>query len=103
MRHDTKKPVFGFSDQGSLRVLQTGLRSPRRLETSDIETTGIVTARMRWSVPSLFAYDINRFSHDVAHIMPVINWLLNKNRYVIYFEYLIFYSKRSSHWQLQKR
>ena len=47
----------------------------------DIESSGIILSKQRitkalirlhgcagWSVPLLFAYGINRFSHDVAHL-----------------------------------
>ena len=52
------------------------------LEISDIETRSVILSRQQttnalirlrgcagWSAPLLFAYDMNRFSHDVAHLL----------------------------------
>ena len=63
---------------------QTGAATEARyrLEISDLETKGIILSRLwttnamirlrgcqGWSAPLLFAYGINRFSHDVAQII----------------------------------
>ena len=67
-----RKPVFGVCDQGRLRPACAAKEARKRLEISDIETWGSEQQR-RWSdcvdaQALLFAYVINRFSHDVAHI-----------------------------------
>ena len=73
--HDTTKCVFGHFRPGQT---QTGLRSHRieilANESRDIlskQRTTKALIRLRgcagWSAPLLFAYDINRFSHVVAH------------------------------------
>ena len=72
------KPVFGVCDRGRLKPAWAATE----LEISDIETRGIILSRQwttkvlirlrgcaGWSASLLFAYGINRFSHDVAHII----------------------------------
>ena len=74
----TRKPIFGVCDEGKLKPAYAATEA--RLESSDIETRSIILSRQRttkvlsslrgcagWSAPLLFAYWINRFSHDVAH------------------------------------
>ena len=77
----TRKPVSGVCDQGRLKPACAATEARQRLEISDIETRDIILSRQRttqvlirlcrcagWSAPLLFAYGINRFSHDVAQI-----------------------------------
>ena len=77
----TRKLVFGVCDQVRLKPACQATEARWRLEISDIETRGIILSRQRttkalirlrgcagWSAPLLFAYCINRFSHDVAHM-----------------------------------
>ena len=77
----TRKPVFGVCNQGRLKPACAVREAMLRLEISGIETRGIISTRQRttkalnslrgcagWSVPLLFAYGINRFSHEVAHM-----------------------------------
>ena len=78
----TRKPVFGVFDQGRLKKVCAAKEATQRLKISDIETKSIKLSRQRktkalirlrgctgWSAPLLFAYGINRFSHDVAHLI----------------------------------
>ena len=78
----TRKPVFGICNQGRLKVACL-IQKLARVENMDITIKGIVLSRQwttkalirlrgcaGWSVPFLLAYGINRFSHDVAHIIP---------------------------------
>ena len=68
---------------------------PQRLEISDIETRGIILSRQWttkvlirlrrcavWPASLLFAYCINMFSHDVAHIYPIIEQLSYELRWI---------------------
>ena len=79
LSHVTRKPVFGVCDQGTLKPACAATEARQRLETLDIETRGIILSGQRttktlirlrgctgWSASLLFAYGINRFSHDVA-------------------------------------
>ena len=72
-----RKPVFGVCYQVRLKLTSHSLES----------SIGIVLPRQRttkalirlhecagWSVPLLFAYGINRFSHDLAQIISCIKW-----------------------------
>ena len=65
------------------RSAQSSTEASQRLEISDIETRSIILSMQRTtkalirlhgctgcSAPLLFAYGINRFSHDVAHMVP---------------------------------
>ena len=74
--HITRKPVFGMCNQGRFKLVCAVTETRWRLEISDIETKGIILSRQRtakvlirlrlcaaWSMPLLFAYGINRFSH----------------------------------------
>ena len=67
-------------EQVRLKLACSAVGTSWRLEISDIETTDIILYEQRiikvlirlrgcagWSAPLLFAYGINRFSHDVAH------------------------------------
>ena len=53
----TRKPVFGVCDQGRLKPACAATEASWRLRVC-----------AGWSAPLLFAYGINRFSHDVAHM-----------------------------------
>ena len=77
----TKKPVFEVCDQVRHKQTCTATEARWRLEISDIETRGIILSRQwttkvliklgrcaGWSVPLIFPYGINRFSHDMAHM-----------------------------------
>ena len=63
-----RKPAFGVCDEGRLKPACTATEARLRFEISDIETRGIILSRQRTTAPLLFAYCINRFSHDVAHM-----------------------------------
>ena len=75
-----RKPVFRVCDQVRHKPACAATEARYRLESSDIETRGIILSRQRttmalislrecagWSAPLLFAYCINMFSYDVAH------------------------------------
>ena len=77
----TRKPVFGVCDQVRHERACVATEATQRLEISDLETRGIILSRQRttnalirlrgcagWSASLLFAYGINRFSHDVAQL-----------------------------------
>ena len=77
----TRKPVFGVCDQVRLEPACSATETSLRLEISDIETKDIILSRQwttkslirlrgcaGWSASLLFAYGINRFSHDKAHM-----------------------------------
>ena len=77
-----RKPVFGLSDLDRLKSVCAVTETGQRLENTGIETRGIILSMQRttkalirlrgcagWSAPLLFAYGINRFSHDVAHLV----------------------------------
>ena len=77
----TRKPVFGVSDQVRLKPACTAKETSYRLEISVIASRDIILSRWwitkvlirlcrctGWSASFLFAYDINRFSHDMAHM-----------------------------------
>ena len=81
MSHVTRKPVFGVSDQVWLKPACSTSEVIWSLEILDLARIDIILSRQRtikalirlrgcagWSAPFLFAYCINRFSHDVAHI-----------------------------------
>ena len=72
-----RKPVFGVCHVGRLKPAQKFDRG-----FSDTETRGIILSQQRTtktlnrlrgcaglSAPLLFAYEINRFSHDVAQMI----------------------------------
>ena len=78
----TRKPVLGECGQVRLKPAYSATDTSQSLESLDIEARGIILSRQRttkalvrlrgWagrSAPLLFAYGINRFSHDVAHLM----------------------------------
>ena len=77
----TRKPVFGVFDQGRLKPVCSATEVRWRFEISDIETRGIILSRKQTpkalirlrrcagrSAPLMFAYGINRFSDDLAHV-----------------------------------
>ena len=81
MSHITRKPVFGVCDKVRLKLACTATETSYGLEISAIASRGIILSKQRttkvlirlrgcagWSAPLLFAYGINRFSHDVALI-----------------------------------
>ena len=91
MSHVTRKPVFGVCDQVRLKPACSATEASLSPDSSDIETRSIVLSRQRttkvlirlrecagWSVPLLFAYGINRFFHDVAHILITPNWSIGE-------------------------
>ena len=91
MSHVTRKPVFGVFNQVRLKPACSATEASLRLDSSDIESRSIILSRQRttkvlirlrecadWSAPLLFAYGINRFSHDVAHILITPNWLVGE-------------------------
>ena len=73
-----RKPVFGGLLPGKTLICLL-IYSPKILDLARIgiilssqwTTKGLIRLRRctGWSVPLLFAYDINRFSHDVAHVI----------------------------------
>ena len=66
--HVTRKPVFGNLRPGKT---QTGLHSHRSyVEIRQRTTKALIRLRgwAGWSAPLLFAYCINRFPRDVAHL-----------------------------------
>ena len=78
----TRKPVFGFCEQVRLKPVCSGTHTSYILEVLDVTTRGVVLSMQRttnalfrlrgcagWSAPLLFAYGINRFSHDVTQIV----------------------------------
>ena len=77
----TRKLVFEVSDLVRHKPACTATEASKRLESSDKTTRGIILSRQRttkvlirlrgcagWSAPLLFAYVLNRFSHDVTPI-----------------------------------
>ena len=77
----TRKPVFVVCDQDRLKPVCSAEEGSYSLEIANIDTKDIILPRQRttnvlirlrgcasWSAPLLFAYGINRFSHDVDHI-----------------------------------
>ena len=77
-----EKPVFRVCDQGRLKPDCTVRKTRYKGGISDIETRVIILSRQQttkalirlsrcpgWSAPLLFAYGINRFPHDVAHLV----------------------------------
>ena len=82
----TRKPVFGVCDQVRHKPACTAAETTQGLEILDIASIGIILSkqwsakaliRLRgcaaWSARLLFAYSINSFSHDVAHLL-LWNW-----------------------------
>ena len=78
--------VFRVCDHIRLNPPGSATEARQRLEISDIETRGIILSRQwttkvlirlrgyaGWSASLLFAYDKNRFSHDVAHPFQVLD------------------------------
>ena len=78
----TRKPVFRVFDQVRLKLACSAIGTSLRVEILHIKTTDIILSKQwttkalirlrEWagsSVPLLFAYAINRFSHDVSHIL----------------------------------
>ena len=81
MSHDMRKPVFGAFDLLRLKPACSATETSLSLENSAIANRGIILSRQRtrkalirlrrcagWSAPLLYAYGINRFSHDVAQL-----------------------------------
>ena len=79
-----RKPVFGVFDQVRPKPDCSSTETNWSLEILDIEIRGIILSRKwtietlirlrgcaGWSAHLLFAYGINRFSHDMAHIISV--------------------------------
>ena len=77
--HHEKTCLF---DQVRLKPTCAAIEASYRLEISDIETRDIILSRQRttkmlirlcgcagWSAPLWFAYGINRFSDDLAHLI----------------------------------
>ena len=77
----TRKPVFRVCDQVRHKLACTATEAKQRLGMLDKEIGGIILSRQRTtkvlirlrncagcSAPLLFAYGINRFSHDVAQM-----------------------------------
>ena len=77
-----RKPVFVVCNQLKLKLACSATGASQKLDILDIETKGIILSKQRitkalirlrgctgWSAPLLFAYVINRFPHDVAHIL----------------------------------
>ena len=84
MSHVTRKPVFGVFDQVRLKLAWSATETIYRLEISAISSRDILLSRRwktkalirlrgreSWSAVLLFAYGINRFYHDMAHIIKV--------------------------------
>ena len=85
MSHITRKPVFRVCDQVWLKPdcsadetswgLEISAKASRGTILSTQRTTKVLIRLRRcagWSAPLLFAYGINRFSHDVAHIYVAV-------------------------------
>ena len=81
LSHVTRKSVFRIFDKVRHNPACSATELSWSLEISDIETRSIILSRKQttkalirlhrctgWSAPLLFAYGINRFSHDVAQI-----------------------------------
>ena len=98
MSHVTRKPVFGVCDQVRLKPACSATEASLSLDSSDIETRSIILSRLGttkvlirlresagWSAPLLFAYGINRFSHDMAHILITPNWSVGEIVFLQYF------------------
>ena len=66
----TRKPVFGVCDQGRLKSAWAAKEARYRLEILDKETGGIIVPKALIR-PLLFAYGINRCSHDMAHMVSL--------------------------------
>ena len=86
------KPVFGLCDQVRHKPAWSVIETSYSLDILDVARIHIILSRQRttkalirlcgcagWSAPLLFTYDRNRFSHDVAQIIAVINQNLNCN------------------------
>ena len=86
MSHVVRKPVC---DQVRLKPACSATESSYGLKMLDITSRGIILSRQwtikvlirlrrctGWSAPLLFAYGINRFCHDIAHI-----FLLNRSQF----------------------
>ena len=84
----TKKPVFGVCDQLRFKPACSATETSQGLEILDIASIDIVLSKQQttkalirlcgcagWSAPLLFAYSKNRFSHDVAHMIPDRSWV----------------------------
>ena len=78
----TRKPVYGVFDQVWLKPIWAATEASYRLEISDIKTRDFILSRQwttkvlirlhecaGWSAPLVFAYGINRFSQNMAHII----------------------------------
>ena len=90
----TRKPVFLVFDQVRLKPACATTEASWSLESLVLASIFIILSRQRktkalirlrgcagWSAPLLFAYDINTFSHEFAHILLQckINAMLNNN------------------------
>ena len=63
-----RKAVFGVCDQVRHKPACPATQTSESPEIAMKETWYLGSEQQkRWSVPLLFAYDMNRFSHDVAH------------------------------------
>ena len=93
----TRKPVFGVCDLVRHKPACAATETSKSPEILDLESRDIILSRQRTtkvlirlhecaggSAPLLFAYGINRFSHDVAQIMLEM---------VVHREYEIFQTK----------
>ena len=77
-----RKPIVGVFDQVGLKPTCSATETSYKRAISDIEARRIILSRQRitktlirlrrcagLSASLLFAYNINRFSHDVAHFL----------------------------------
>ena len=82
LSHNTRKPVFGVFDQVWFKPVCSAKEASYSHEIANIKTRDIILSRQRiikvlirlrgcagWSAPLLFAYGINKFSHDTAHLI----------------------------------
>ena len=88
--HHEKTCLWGCN-QLSLKIACSATETSWGLEISAIGSRGNILSRqrttkvlirLRWSAPLLFAYGINRFSHDVVHIKLLIGQTAQMRRLV---------------------
>ena len=82
MRLIRRKPVFGVCDQVRFKTACSVIEISYSLEILALASIGTILSKQRktevlirlhwcagWSAPLLFTYGINRFSHDMAHML----------------------------------
>ena len=85
LSHVMRKPSLGLCKQVRLKPAYSATQPSKSHEIANKEIRDIILSRQwttkalirlrgctGWSAPLLFAYGINRFSHDMAHLSVVI-------------------------------